>query len=79
MIASLGYFSKKPGPAIILTHQSKAKIYLQGNNIGMVNFAKSEKVIIPQWTFTHKHGLALMGSHTDSKPFDKQKIKYEHF
>jgi hypothetical protein len=47
MEASLRYFSKKSGPAIILIRQSEAKVYLQANNIGMVNFAKSGKVIIP--------------------------------
>ena len=61
MKASLGHFSKKSGPTIILTHQSEAKVYLQGNNIGMVNFAKSKKVIIPRWAFINKHGLGLDG------------------
>lgn len=79
MKASFGYFSKKSGHATILTHQSEAKVYLQGNNNGMVNFAKSKKVIIPRSAFINKHGLALMGSHTDSKHFDKQKIEYEQF
>jgi hypothetical protein len=76
MKASLGYFSKK---STILTDQSEAKVYLQRNSIGMVNFAKPKKVIIPRWAFINKHGRALMGSHTDSKHFDKQKIEYEHF
>jgi hypothetical protein len=60
MKAMIGYFSKKSGPAVILTHQSEAKVYLQGNNNGMANFAKSKKVIIPQWAFINKHGLAFM-------------------
>jgi len=78
MKASLGYFSKKSGPEVILTHQSEANVYLQ-RNIGMKNYAKPKKVIIPRWAFINKHGLALMGSHKDSTHFDKQKIEYEHF
>jgi hypothetical protein len=41
--------------------------------------ANAKKVIIPRWAVINKHGLALMGSHKDSKHFDKQKIEYEHF
>jgi hypothetical protein len=37
----------------------------------MVNFAKSKKVIIPQWAFINKHKLALMGRHTDTEHYDK--------
>jgi hypothetical protein len=66
MKASLGYFSKKSGPAVILTHQSEANVYLQGNNIGMISFAKSKKVITPRWSYINKQGLALMGSHKNS-------------
>jgi hypothetical protein len=75
-VSIVGIFQLEIRAAIILTHQSEAKVDLQGNNIGMVN---SKKGIVPQWAFVNKYGLALMGSHTDSTHFAKQKIEYKHF